>query len=185
MPTKSGDRSQYFPAIEKKYGQPMQFWFDRLSTLTNPKYEEQIALLREGHGFSQAHANAVVMYVRGSTTSKRHASVEDYLKTLDAQKRATVTAILDAIRKRRPKMEIVMAWNQPMCRWNGKYVFGISVSKNHILIAPFDASVISEFEDRLQGYKVNKKTIQVPVDWKVNASLVNDLVTATINADSQ
>lgn len=183
MPLKSGDRAAHFPAIEKKYGQPIQYWFDRLATLQGAKYEEQIALLREGHGFSQAHANAVVMYVRGSTTSKRHASVEDYLATLDAQKRATVTAILDAIRKRRPKMEIVMAWNQPMCKWNGTYVFGISVSTNHILIAPFNAAVIRDFEDRLQGYKVNKKTIQVPVDWKVNASLVNDLVTAVINAD--
>lgn len=183
MPAKSGDRAAYFPAIEKKYGQPITYWFDRLATLTNPKYEDQIALLREGHGFSQAHANAVVMYVRGSTTSKRHDTLDAYLNTLDPQKRATVSAILNAITKRRPKMEVVIAWNQPMCKWNGKYVFGISVSKNHILIAPFNATVINAFADRLVGYKVNKKTIQVPVDWKVNASLVNDLVTATINAD--
>ena len=24
------DRSSYFPAIEKKYGQPMSYWFDQI-----------------------------------------------------------------------------------------------------------------------------------------------------------
>jgi hypothetical protein len=34
-------------------------------------YDEQMALLQGDHGFSRAHANAVVMYTRGSTTSRR------------------------------------------------------------------------------------------------------------------
>ena len=47
-----GDRSPYLPAIEN-----------------------QIARLREGFGFSQAHANAVVMYVRGILASVQKKTV--------------------------------------------------------------------------------------------------------------
>ncbi|MGA1594869.1 MAG: DUF4287 domain-containing protein, partial [Ilumatobacteraceae bacterium] len=53
----SGDRSEYFPAIERRYGQPMSHWFSVMEELADQRYPEQIAFLRENHGFSQAHAN--------------------------------------------------------------------------------------------------------------------------------
>lgn len=57
----SGDRSNFFPAIEKKHGQSVSQVLSGLGELTDAKYPEQIAYLRENHGFSQAHANAVVI----------------------------------------------------------------------------------------------------------------------------
>ena len=54
------DRESYFPAIEKKHGLPMSYWFDQMKEIGDKKYLEQIAYLRENHGFSQAHANALV-----------------------------------------------------------------------------------------------------------------------------
>jgi len=65
MPTASGDRSAHFPVIEKKHGGPISLWIECVNDLGKAKYEEQIAFLRENHGFSQAHANALAMYVRG------------------------------------------------------------------------------------------------------------------------
>jgi hypothetical protein len=62
MALNDGDRSQFFPAIEKKHGLPVSHWLSELSELGEAKYPEQIAYLRENHGFSQAHANAVVMH---------------------------------------------------------------------------------------------------------------------------
>jgi hypothetical protein len=47
------------------------------------------------------------------------------------------------------------------------------------MIAPFDSDVIEEFRERLSGYSLNKKTIKVPVDWQVDARLVQDLVAAS------
>lgn len=181
---KTGAREDFFPAIEKKYGEKISYFIKGVKDLGEAKYPEQIAFLRENYGFSQTHANAVVMYVRGSTTSRRHASIDSYLKTLTEPRRKTVKAIIAALLKKRPGLEMVMAWNQPMFKWKGQYVFGISAASNHILIAPFNPTVIKDFEDRLEGYKVNKKTIQVPADWKVNASLLNDLVGACIKASS-
>jgi len=180
--SRSGDRSDYFPAIEKRYGQPMSYWFGVMKEMQDRKYAEQMAYLQEDHGFSRAHANALVLYSRGSTTSKRFTSVEEFLAQHDAVKQATIRSILKAVQTKFPKAEIVMAWNQPMVKYRGKYIFGVSVASRHILIAPFNSEVIDEFRPRLGDYTVNKKTIQVPVDWKVDRRLVQDLAAASYAA---
>jgi hypothetical protein len=51
MPSQSGDRSEFFPAIEKKYGKPIQYWISQLQDLESTKYPDQIALLRENFEF--------------------------------------------------------------------------------------------------------------------------------------
>jgi uncharacterized protein YdhG (YjbR/CyaY superfamily) len=182
VPT-SGDRSDYFPAIEKRSGEPMSYWFGVMREIQDRKYAEQMAYLQENHGFSRVHANALVLYSRGSTTSRRFTSVEDFLAQHDEVKQETIRTILRAVQARFPKAEIVMAWNQPMVKYRGKYIFGVSVATRHILIAPFHSDVIEDFRPRLGGYKVNKKTIQVPVDWKVDKKLVQDLAVAASTAE--
>jgi len=64
MPTKDPSREAHFPLIEKKYGEPMKYWFKVMATIKDKKYPEQIAHLRENYGFSQAHANALVIQLR-------------------------------------------------------------------------------------------------------------------------
>ena len=168
----NSDRDSFFPAIEKKYGQPMSYWFERMAELSGTKYPEQIAYLKESHGFSQTHANALVMYSRGSKSAKRFATIDDYLAQFDAVKKKTVRSIFKAITSEYPKLELVIAWNQPMLKIDGQYIFGVSVLKKHILLAPFSKQVLEKFAPKLAGYIVNKKTIQVPVDWKPDAKLL-------------
>ncbi len=182
MPEKNHDRSAFFPAIEKKYGQPMSYWHSRMAELKDAKYQEQLDFLMEGHGFSRAHANALVMYSRGSTTSKKFNTVEDYLKPFDEEKKETVRLIVKAITKKFPKVESIIAWNKPMFRIEGMYVFGISVATSHILIMPFNAEVLKELAPLLEGYEVNKKTIRVPTDWDVDVKLIQELVKTAISA---
>ncbi|MGA1377577.1 MAG: DUF4287 domain-containing protein [Ilumatobacteraceae bacterium] len=173
---KPGDRSAHFPAIEKKHGKPVRHWLKLIADLGDAKYPEQIAFLRERHEFSQVHANALVMYARGSTTSKRFATPAQYFASLDPAKARTVRAILRAIRTKHPQLELVMAWNQPMLRNGDRYVFGVSVATNHIVIAPFDAKILKSLSPRLTGYEVNKKTVRVPTDWKVDAALLDAMI---------
>lgn len=175
-----GDRSQHFPAIERKHGQPMSFWFDQLREFGDTKYEHQIAFLRENHGFSQAHANAVVMYHRGSTTTRRHSGPEAWFAELDATKEKTARAIFKAITSRFTDLDLVIAWNQPMLRSGKGYVFGLSVSKNHFTLNPMSSTVLDAMSPDLAGYRVNKKTFVVPTDWKVDASLLRKLVEARL-----
>ena len=62
MTTIGKSRDSHFPAIEKKYGEKMSYWFKVMEKIVDRKYPEQIDHLRENYGFSQAHANALVMF---------------------------------------------------------------------------------------------------------------------------
>ena len=176
------DRASHFPKIEAKYGQPMKFWFGVMKDIADRKYPEQIVFLKEEHGFSQAHANALVMYSRGSKSSRRFDSFEDFLKKHDAIKQKTVKKIFRVIQKKYPKLELVIAWNQPMLKLDKEYIFGTSILKNHILIAPFNGKVIQMMKKDLEDYKVNKKTVQVPVDWKVDEKLLLKMISLNLKS---
>jgi uncharacterized protein YdhG (YjbR/CyaY superfamily) len=176
MAADKSERTSYFPAIEKKYGQPMSYWFSQMQEMSEAKYPEQIAFLKEEHGFSQAHANALVMYCRGSVTTRRFNTLDDYLKTADALTANTVREIFAAIKKKYPKLELVIAWNQPMLKFGDEYVFGLSTHSKHILLGPWGNDAISRLGTKLDGYKVNKKTVQVPSDWKINGTLLAAMV---------
>ena len=182
MPPKDSSREAHFPAIEKKYGEKMSYWFKVMAKLEGQKYPEQIAHLRENYGFSQAHANALVMYSRGSLSAKRFESPAQYFKSLDPNQATKVRAILKAVTSKFPDLELVIAWNQPMLKVDGEYVFGLSVAKNHITIAPWGEGVIDKFLPKLKDYEVNKKTIKIPVDWKVDTKLLTDMAAASIKA---
>ena len=166
--------------IEKKYGEKMSYWFARMKEVDGAKYPEQIAFLKENYGFSQAHANALVMYTRGSTSARKFATFSDFLANEDATKVKTIKKIFKTIQAENPECELVIAWNQPMLRYEGQYIFGLSTATNHILLAPWSKDVMADFADQLEGYDVKKKTIGVPVNWKVDGALLNGLVGARL-----
>jgi uncharacterized protein len=176
MPSKSGERSDHFPAIEKRYGQPMSYWFDLLEDRTGQSYKELFAFLTEDHGFSKAHANALSMYVRGSTSSRRFDTVDDYLAKVDPVGAKTIRAILATIIKTHPDLEPVIAWNQPMLRRGDDYIIGFSVLTNHLLLGPWGNDAIAAVKPLLGGYKVLKKTVQIPLDWDIDADLLEAMV---------
>ena len=182
MATPSGDRSALFPAIEKKHGKPIAYWLKELKGLgDDAKYPEQIALLRERHEFSQAHANAVVMYARGSTTTRRYTDPEQFLRSLGGDKEATARAIFAAITDEFPGLEMVIAWNQPMLKHGKDYVFGVSAATNHLLLGPWGANAVDLVRPMLRGLEANTKTIKVPVGWAVDAKLLHALVRARLD----
>lgn len=178
----NADRESYFPAIEKRYGEPMSYWFEQMKLVSGQKYPEQIAFLRENYGFSQAHANALVQYCRGSKSSRRFETLDDYLAPLSPEHQATIRAIFAAIQGRYRSLELVIAWNHPILKKDDTYLFGVSAARNHILIAPMVKGILEEFTPRLQSYGLNKKTIQVPVDWKVDSGLLRDMMGASLKA---
>ena len=176
MASTTGDRSKQFPAIERKHGVPVQHWFDLLAASDLSKYDEQMTLLQEGHGFSRANANAIVMTHRGSTTTRKYATAEEYFSTLDDVKAATARSIFAAIQKGVKGLELVTAWNQPILKAESGYVFGLTASKAHLTLNPFSRAVIEAFADRLTGYKCGKNTFNVPVDWRVDRALLVAMV---------
>lgn len=178
----SGAREDHFPAIEKKYGEKMSYWFKVMKSLDGEKYPVQIAHLRENYGFSQVHANALVMYSRGSESSKRYETPAQYFKSIDPVQAKTVKAIFKAIQSKYPELELVIAWNQPMVRVGKEYIFGVSVSKNHISIAPWNQDVLKKYTPKFSEYRVNKKTIALPSDWVVDVKLIQAIIKDSLAA---
>jgi hypothetical protein len=107
MPTDS-PRESHFSAIEKKYGEKMAYWFKVMAKLDGKKYPEQIAHLKENFGFSQSHANALVMYSRGSFSSQRFANPAAYYKNLNPRQAKTIKAIFRAIKEKHPNFQLRM-----------------------------------------------------------------------------
>lgn len=181
MAVKDPSRESHFPSIEKRYGEKMKYWFAIMKKLEGKKYPEQMAFLRENFGFSQSHANALVMYSRGSASARRFQTPTDFYKSVTTMQAKTIRSIFKTIRDKNPQLELVIAWNQPMLRLESKYVFGVSATKNYLLMAPWSTIVIDEFRPKLLDYKVNKKTIEIPSDWKVDARLLHQLVRARLS----
>ncbi len=180
MVAKDPSREAHFPSIEKKYGHTMSYWFSVMKDLADEKYPVQIAYLRENYGFSQVHANALVMYSRGSVSARKFDTPAQYYKTIDPMQAKTMRAIFTVIVAKYPRAELVIAWNQPMIRINENYVFGASASSKRILMSPWSADVIAAFAPKMADLHVLKKTIGVPNDWDVDAKLILALVKARL-----
>jgi hypothetical protein len=56
--------ASYFPSIEKKYGQPIEFWMQQLKKVATKAHMEQVAFLKENFKMGHGHANAVVAVFR-------------------------------------------------------------------------------------------------------------------------
>jgi uncharacterized protein YdhG (YjbR/CyaY superfamily) len=177
---KDPSREAHFPAIEKKYGEKMAYWFKVMAKLEGKKYPEQIAHLRENYGFSQAHANALVMFSRGSESSQRFATHADFYKSVTPVQAKTIKAIFKAITTKYPELELAIAWNQPMVKFEKHYIFGASASTKHVLIAPWDQKVLQQFAPKFKEGNALKKTIQLPNDWVVDAKLIQAMIKASL-----
>ncbi len=158
----------------------MAYWFKVMAKLEGKRYPEQIAHLKENYGFSQAHANALVMFSRGSESSKRFATHADFYKSVTPEQAKTMKAIFTAITSKFPQLELVIAYNQPMVKVDKHYIFGASASTKHVLIAPWDAKVLKEFAPKFKEGNALKKTIQLPNDWDVDVKLIQAVVKASL-----
>jgi uncharacterized protein YdhG (YjbR/CyaY superfamily) len=47
-------------------------------------------------------------------------------------------------------------------------------------MTPWSTAVLEEFRPKLAGYKVNKKTIQIPSDWEVDTKLLYQMAKARL-----
>jgi hypothetical protein len=56
--------ASYFPSIEKKYGKPVEYWFELLGAVSDKKHMEQVDWLKTEHGVGHGHANALVAVFR-------------------------------------------------------------------------------------------------------------------------
>jgi uncharacterized protein len=185
--TSDGDRARHWPTIESRYGRPITDWLALVAERSGERYPQQIAFLREEHGFSQAHANAVVMCARGSPSAKRFGTLDDYLAAADGTGAETVRRILDGLVARHPGSTVEIAWNQPFLVLAGRRLFSVGVLRAHLLAAPGSVAVLDAFRVRLttvNGLIVNRRTFRLPIDWDIDEQLLDAMVAAELAHDS-
>lgn len=56
--------ASYFPSIEKKYGHPVEYWFEQLSGQHQLKHKEMVDWLKAEFELGHGHANALVAFYR-------------------------------------------------------------------------------------------------------------------------
>jgi hypothetical protein len=59
--------ASYFPAIEAKYGKPVDHWLAIVDEMSGLKHMEQVERLKSDHGLGHGHANALVAYRRAQS----------------------------------------------------------------------------------------------------------------------
>ncbi|MBO9545160.1 DUF4287 domain-containing protein [Caulobacter sp.] len=54
--------ASYFPSIEKKYGQSISAWKEKVRARYPAKHMELVAMLKDEHQMGHGHANAIVAH---------------------------------------------------------------------------------------------------------------------------
>ncbi|MEQ9810712.1 iron chaperone [Streptococcus jiangjianxini] len=108
---------------------------------------------------------------------KRHV-FEDYLKGIDNDTHQDkVSELLYWILDEFSELEPVIKWNQPMVTHDGTYIFGLSVSKQHIAISP-EVATIKQFKDDIEknGYSHTDNIVRIKWKEAIDYDLIRKMI---------
>ncbi len=104
-------------------------------------------------------------------------SVSDYYSSLPDEQRDHISALVDWVFEQYPQFEVVIAWNQPMFKFENKYIIGFMPTKKHTNLLTVSDTAITALEPELSGYKHGTRSISLPFDWKSDVNLLKKVVT--------
>lgn len=99
-------------------------------------------------------------------------------KIEDPINRERTIDVLTWVKEQFPALKQELKWNQPMFTYNGTFIIGFSVAKNHLAVAP-EKVVIDQFSHLIKkaGYNHTKQLIQIPWNKAVNYTLLKEIIT--------
>ncbi len=111
-------------------------------------------------------------------TTRKPENIDEYLATLDADKRAALERLRKIIRAAAPKAEECISYGIPAFRQDGLLVF-FGASANHCSFYPGSAGMAALLEE-LEGFETSKGTIRFQPQKPLPAALVRKLVKARL-----
>ena len=105
-------------------------------------------------------------------------TLDEFLVTIpDDDNRARMVEVLDWVSHNFPKLELRIAWNQPMFTHHGTYIIGFSTASKHMTMAPERATMI-RFEPvmRERGTDFGKKVAHQPWDKPFDYELLDAFI---------
>ena len=110
---------------------------------------------------------------------KKPETIDAYLATLDADKRAALERLRRDIRRAAPKAEECISYQVPAFRLNGRMLVAFGAAANHCAFYP-GAFPIETHKKELASYDTSRGTVRFPAESPLPAALVRKLVKARI-----
>ncbi len=101
-------------------------------------------------------------------------SVDDYISAQPEDIRSQLQSIRETIRAAAPEAIEKISWQMPTF-WQGENLIHFAAFEKHIGLYP-GSGAVSEFSERLAGYKTSKGAIQLPLGKPVDYELIADIV---------
>jgi|SRR5215813_2724233 len=105
-------------------------------------------------------------------------TIDDFLATIDSDKRAALEKLRRIIKAAAPKAEECISYGVPAFKQSGLLV-AFGASKNHCSFYPGSA-LIEEYEDELKNFSTSKGTIRFQPDQPIPAALIKKIVKARL-----
>lgn len=111
-------------------------------------------------------------------------TIDEYLASLGADKRAALEQLRQTIRSAAPKAEECISYGVPAFRQDGMLV-GFGAGAKHCSLFLMNGHTVDAYGDLLAGYDTSKGTIRFTPDRPLPATLVKKLVKARIAENSK
>ncbi len=106
--------------------------------------------------------------------SKKCETVDQYIAQFPDSTQELLQGLRKIIKNAAPKADESISYNMPAYKYHGILVY-FGAAKNHIGFYPTASPVIA-FKKELEKYATSKGAIQFPMDKKIPAGLVRDIV---------
>jgi uncharacterized protein YdhG (YjbR/CyaY superfamily) len=106
-------------------------------------------------------------------------TVDGYLRTLSADKRAALQKLRKAIHAAAPRAEECISYQIPAFRLDGRMLVWFGAASQHCSFFP-GAHPIAALKQDLKAYKTSKGTIRFPPGKPLPAALVRKLIKARL-----
>ncbi len=103
-------------------------------------------------------------------------SIDDYLQTVEASKRAALERIRTLAREIVPGADEAIMYSMPTLKYQGKPFLGFLAHQHHIGLYPYSGAVIETLKDQLGDYGLSKGAIRVPLDRPIPESTLRQII---------
>jgi uncharacterized protein YdhG (YjbR/CyaY superfamily) len=101
-------------------------------------------------------------------------TIDEYLATLDEDKRTSLEKLRKIIKVAAPKAEECISYQMPAFRIDGKILLWFGAGANHCAFYP--GGIVERYKEELKEYKTSKGTIQFQPDKPIPKGLVQKIV---------
>jgi uncharacterized protein YdhG (YjbR/CyaY superfamily) len=113
-------------------------------------------------------------------SSRKPASIDTYLDSLDDERRATLSKLQRIIRAAVPGAEECISYGMPAFRVEGRVVAGFQATSGGCSYYPFSGSTLGAVGDALKGFERTKSALHFPAGRPLPAALVRRLLRVRI-----